>query len=60
MEQTESDQGEEGYWWKEGEGTRQRTCMNDSQTCTTVWELTVGRGGGISRKGAKGEKLGQL
>ena len=21
---------EEGEWWKEGEGTSQRTCMNDT------------------------------
>ena len=26
---------------KEGEGTRQRACMNDPRTWTTGWELTV-------------------
>ena len=30
--------------------------MNDSRTWTTVWELTVGAGGGMG----KGEKVGQL
>ena len=28
-------------WWKEGEGTSQRTCMNDPWTWKTVWELPV-------------------
>ena len=32
--------GEE-VWWKEGEGTTQRTCINDPRTWTTVWESTV-------------------
>ena len=58
MEQTESDQMVEGgYWWKEGEGTSQRTCMNDSWTWMTVWELTVGVG--CEQRRAKGEKLEQ-
>ena len=44
-----------GEWWKEGEGTSQRTCMNDPWTWTTEWGLTVewkvgwvkeGKGGG--------------
>ena len=26
-------------WWKEREGTRERTCVNDPQTWTTVWEF---------------------
>ena len=30
---------------KEGEGARQRTCINDPWTWTTGWELTVGAGG---------------
>ena len=37
---------------QEGEGTRQRTCMNDPQTWTTVWELTVGTA--VGRRRAKG------
>ena len=36
-----------------------RTCMNDPWTWTTVWELTVGVGGGIDG-GGQGGKLGQL
>ena len=41
--------------WKEEEGTRQRTCINDSQTWSTVWELTVvvGVGMGVECKGGK-------
>ena len=35
-------EGEPGQWWKEGEGTRQRTRMNDPWARTTVWGLTVG------------------
>ena len=35
-------------WWKEGEGSSQRTYMNDPWTwTTTVWELSVGVGGGV-------------
>ena len=36
--------GEEGWgeWWKEGEGTSQRICMNDAWTWTTERGLTVG------------------
>ena len=43
MEQTASDPGGRGgeQSQKEGEGIRQRTCMNDSQTWTTAWGLTV-------------------
>ena len=44
----------EGRWWEEGEGTSQRTCMNDP------WTWTVGAGGGAGRRRARGEKLGQL
>ena len=33
-----------GEWWKEGEETSQRTCMNDPWTWTTGWGLTVGAG----------------
>ena len=46
--------------WKEGEGTGQKTCMNDPWTWTTVWGRTVGVGCGAGRRRAKGEKLGQL
>ena len=59
MEQTDSDHmgGRGRSWWKEGEGTRQRTCMNDPQTWTMVWGLTLGvEGAGWKR--AKGEELG--
>ena len=45
----------EGRWgggsWKEGKVTTQRTCMNDPWTWTTVWELTVGAGGGLGGGG---------
>ena len=40
-------------------GTRQRTCVHDPQTWTTVWGLTVGVGGGMGR-GGQGEKLGEF
>ena len=50
----------EGQWWKDGEGTRQRTCMNDLQTWSTVWELIVGVGGWDGWRRAKRKKLGQL
>ena len=33
---------------------RQRTYMNDSRTWTTVWELTVGKGGGMGEGGQMG------
>ena len=59
MEQTGSCQrgvgGEE--WWEDGEGTSQRTCMNDPQTWTTVWGLSVGVGVGWAEEG-KGGKTG--
>ena len=45
--------GEEG--WEEREGTRQRTCMNDTWTWTMVLELTVGAGGGVGGGGQRGE-----
>ena len=32
-----------------------RTCTNDPWTWTTVWELTVGAGGGMGRGGQRGE-----
>ena len=53
-------EGGGGQWWEEGEGLRQRTCMNDPQTWTAVWELTVGVRGWEEQRRAKGEKLGQL
>ena len=39
----------------EREGTRQRTCMNDPWTWTTMWELTVGAGSGMGGGGQRGE-----
>ena len=39
---------------KEGYGL-DRTCTNDPWRWTTVWELTVGAGGGIGRGGQRGE-----
>ena len=50
----------EGEQWKEGEGTSQRTCMNESWTWTTVWELTVGVADGWwdGCRRAKGGNLG--
>ena len=47
--------GERGITVEEGEGTRQRTCMNDPQTWTTVWEMTVGVGGGMDGGGQRGK-----
>ena len=57
MEQTYSDQkgGRRGTWWKEEEGTSQKTCMNDSQTWKTVWELTARAGGGMGRRWQRGK-----
>ena len=53
MEQTDSGQrgrGEGGNGVKERKRLdRQRTCMNDPRTWTTMWELTMGAGGGTSR-----------
>ena len=49
-------EGQGGKWWKEGEGTRKRTSMNDPWTWTTVWELTVGAGGGMGG-GEQREKI---
>ena len=34
-----------------GEGTRQRTCVNDPWTWTTMWGLTVERGVGWVEEG---------
>ena len=44
-----------GYWWKEGEGTSQRTCMNDPWTWTIVWGLTAGVGLGWAEEGKSGK-----
>ena len=57
MKQTESDQrqGWKGDNVEEGEGTRQRTHMNDPWTWTTVWELTVEVGCGKGGRGQRGE-----
>ena len=54
MEQTDSDQRGEGggQWWKEGEGTSQRTHMKEQWTCTMMWGLTVmgcGLGGRVQQ-----------
>ena len=38
-----------------GKRTRQRTCVNDPPTWTTVWELTVGAGSGMGREGQRGK-----
>ena len=32
--------------------------MNDTRTCTTVWELTMGKGGGQDGGGQRGENWG--
>ena len=40
---------------EERRGRDQRTCMNDPRTWTTVWELTVGVGGGMCRGGQRGK-----
>ena len=56
MEQTDSDQrGASKGIMIEGERTRQRTCMNDPLTWTTVWGLTVEAGGGLVRGGQRGK-----
>ena len=59
MGQTELDQKCRGreIMGKEGEGTRQRPCMNDTRTWTTVWELTVVVGMAWAEEG-KGRKIG--
>ena len=51
--ETDSDQRGRGgeLWWKEGERTSQRTCINDPWTWTAVWELTVGVGDGMAEEG---------
>ena len=56
-----SGEGEGGKLWKEGEGTSQRTCMNDLWMWTTGWGLTVGVGERVGwAGGSNGKKLGQL
>ena len=62
LDHIESDQKgwERGIMVKRREGTRQRTGINDPQTWTTVWELTVEAGKWDGWRRAKGEKLGQL
>ena len=50
-----SGEGEGGKLWKEGEGTSQRTCMNELWTWTTVWELTVVAGGRMGGGGQWGQ-----
>ena len=45
-----------GEWWEEGEGTSQRTCMNDAWTWTMERGLTVGKRGGLCGRGQKGKK----
>ena len=59
MEQTDTVGGEEegGEWGKEGEGIRQRTCMNDPWTWTTERRLTMGERGGLDGRGQKGKNL---
>ena len=52
MEQTDSDQC---GGWEVGEGTGQRTCMNDPWIWTTVWGLAVRVGGGLGRGGQRGK-----
>ena len=49
--------GEEGgeLWWKEGEGTRQRTCMNDPQDMDNSVGLNCGTGVWDGQSGAKGK-----
>ena len=49
------EEGRGGQWWNEGEGTRQRTFMNDPWTWTTVWELTVGVESWMGGGGQRGE-----
>ena len=44
-----------GGWWKEGEGTSQRTRMNDPWTWTRVWGLTMGGRSGVGRGGQRGK-----
>ena len=46
-------EGRGEYWWKGGEGTSQRTCVNDTWTWTAVWGLTVGEGEGLGGKGQR-------
>ena len=54
MEQTDSCQRKE-EWWETGEGSSQRTCMNDPCTWTMVWGWTVGEGGGLGAGRQRGK-----
>ena len=47
---------ERGEWWKEREGTSQRTCMNGSWAWTMERRLTVGERGGLGGGWQKGKK----
>ena len=44
-----------GEWWKEGEETSQRTCMNDPCRWTTVQGLILGTGSELGRGGPRGK-----
>ena len=54
MEQTHSCR--EGGWWKEREGSSQRTSMNDPQMWTTEKELTAGERVGLGEGGQEEKK----
>ena len=47
-------EGGGGQWWKEGEGTSQRTHMKEQWTCTMMWGLTV-MGCGLGGAGQRGK-----
>ena len=49
------DEGRGQYWRKEVTSTRQRTCMNDPWTWTTVWGLTMKVGDGLGAGRQKGK-----
>ena len=53
MEQTDGCRRASRVWLKEGEGARQRACMNDPRTWTTVWGWTVWAGWREARGGEK-------
>ena len=44
-----------GYWWKEGEVTSQKTCMNDPWTWATLWGLTEEAGSRLGGRGQRGK-----
>ena len=44
---------ERGEWWKEGEGTSQRICMNDHRPGYRCGDC--GNGGGLARGGQMGK-----